>query len=490
MTAMAKIDFLLTEVGPHAIAVPLELVLAVAEAVAVTPLPHAPAFLAGLVFVHDRVLPLIDLAVALGDGPAAAAGGDGTLVIAGVGDDIRALRVDRALAMVAVEPESVAAVEVVDGPDGEPAEALFGAGFEALGRRWRALDYVRFAERCAIEADGPEAGAALLPVEGPDRAATGEVEAVVDLREPYLLVEIGGETYAVATEAVAEILVAAGLRSMPGTPAHVAGLIDRRGVPLVVLDTARLLGRPGAAEAEGGTILVVEPKDGPPYGLGIARVRRIHRIGRESLHAMPEAMAGVTRYTVIDDGDIVGVLSPDALVAPLGDELERITPLPELPPPETAAAKEVAGGRDTGGHRFLSVRIGAGLFGLDLDRVERILAGVSLTPLPGDGNGFHGLADIGETVVPVRDLRRAFAAQPEDHHPPCILVQLEGATAGLAVDQVLRIEDVPAGAIDAVADRAELPVHGVAAADGRLIALLTIDRLLPIPSASPTNNIP
>lgn len=477
---MAKIEYLLAEVPSHAVAVPLELVLAVAEAVPVTPLPHAPAFLAGLVFVQDRVLPMIDLAVVL-DRSAGAEAATGTLVIAGVGDDIRALRVDRVLAMVAVESADVAA------PDGDPADALLGATFEALGRSWGVLDYVRFAESCAISAEGPEEGGALLPLDDTRHAAANASEAVVDLREPYLLVEIGGETYALATEAVAEILVAGGLRSMPGAPSWVAGLFDRRGTPLVVLDTACLLGRPGADAAGVAGILVVEPRDGPAWGLGIARVRRIHRIGGDDLHAMTEAMAGVTRYTVIDEGDIVGVLSPEALVAPLGGALRALTPMPETPPEAPAAVPRRGAGEGEGrGTKFLSVRIGTGLFGIDLDRVERILAGVSLTPLPGDGNGFHGLADIGETVVPVRDLRRALTAEPLERNPPCILVQLEGATAGLAVDQVLRIEDVPAGAIESVVDRAELPIHGVATTGGRLVAMLTIDRLLPIPTSIPS----
>lgn len=484
MTAMAKIDYLLTEVSSQPIAVPLELVLSVSEAVAVTPLPHAPTFLAGLVFVNDSVLPLIDLALALGEDSAVAPTeptASGTLVIAGVSDDIRALRVDRVIAMVAVEPQDIVVLEAADDAP------LLTAAFEALGRRWRTLDYVRFAEFCAIVADGPAAGAALLPVESTASVATREIEAPVDLREPYLLVEIDGETYAVATDAVAEILVSGGLRSMPGTPDYVAGLIDRRGVPLVVLDTARLLGRSSMTVPDTGSILVIEPTHATAYGLGIDRVRRIHRIGGESLHTMSEAMAGVTHYTVTDEDAIVGILSPAALVAPLGDTLQRITPMPEPSEPiaaETSARTEA----DTQGHKFLSVRIGNGLFGLELARVERILATVSLTPLPGDGNGFHGLADIGETVVPVRDLRRAFTTAPADHTPPCILVQLEGALAGLAVDQVLRIEDVPTNAIEATADRADLPIHGVAAADGRLIAMLTIDRLLPLSTALQKNN--
>ena len=62
--------------------------------------------------------------------------------------------------------------------------------------------------------------------------------------EPLLVVEISGESYAVPTGEIIEILVPGVIRSMPAAPDWVAGLIDRRGSPLLVLSAAALLGRP------------------------------------------------------------------------------------------------------------------------------------------------------------------------------------------------------------------------------------------------------
>jgi chemotaxis signal transduction protein len=108
---------------------------------------------------------------------------------------------------------------------------------------------------------------------------------------------------------------------------------------------------------------------------------------------------------------------------------------------------------------------------------------VQLTPLPSVISYFDGLADVGDAVVPVIDLRRQQGERlrPFDtsERPPCILTVLEGAVTGILVDQVLSIVDVPPERLEPVADAARLPISHVVTLDGQLIALLTIDRLLP-----------
>jgi chemotaxis signal transduction protein len=96
------------------------------------------------------------------------------------------------------------------------------------------------------------------------------------------------------------------------------------------------------------------------------------------------------------------------------------------------------------------------------------------------------MADVGDAIVPVVDLRRMHGPelQPFDvtSRPPCILTVLEGAMMGILVDQVLRIVDVPPDRLEPVREASRLPISHVVNVDGRLIALLTIDRLLPHPT--------
>ena len=102
-----------------------------------------------------------------------------------------------------------------------------------------------------------------------------------------------------------------------------------------------------------------------------------------------------------------------------------------------------------------------------------------LTPLPEPGTGFHAMADVGDATVPVLDLRRRIPEAGSALDPPCTLVNIEGALAGLAVDQVLRIEDVPDDDVEDITTHPLLPVSHVARSGDRLMSVLVIDRVLP-----------
>jgi len=68
-------------------------------------------------------------------------------------------------------------------------------------------------------------------------------------------------------------------------------------------------------------------------------------------------------------------------------------------------------------------------------------------------------------------------------------VQIEGALAGLAVDQVLRIEDIPDSDVEDVATHPLLPISHVARSGENLLSVLVIDRVLPpIDDVMPTKS--
>ncbi|WMD21660.1 chemotaxis protein CheW [Achromobacter seleniivolatilans] len=75
-----------------------------------------------------------------------------------------------------------------------------------------------------------------LPTAGP--AAAG--------RRLYLLFRIGDDRYALDAGDVVEVLGLRALKQVPGTPDWVAGMLDRRGVPVPVIDMSALAGA-GAA---------------------------------------------------------------------------------------------------------------------------------------------------------------------------------------------------------------------------------------------------
>jgi chemotaxis signal transduction protein len=153
----------------------------------------------------------------------------------------------------------------------------------------------------------------------------------------------------------------------------------------------------------------------------------------------------------------------------------------ELAPrePNAPAPAQIVAETAKASHKLLAVRLGRELFALPLDRVERIQASIVLTPLPQPGTGFHGMADVGDITVPVLDLRRAIEHAGSDPNPPCTLVRIEGALAGLAVDQVLRIEDIPDNDVEDVTLNPNLPISHVARSGDQLLSVLVLDRVLP-----------
>jgi purine-binding chemotaxis protein CheW len=462
---MERLDFLCVIAGTQRIAIPLNLVLSVEEAGALTPLPFSPDLVEGLVMALGRALPQMPLAAAL-DEPRR---DGGVLVVVAGGGDMRALRVDQVAGMVQIDVQSIVSLD-----DEEHArQPLLTARFAALGAEWRVLDYLRLANDQPMSAAEAETGAALLGAvsEASSEQAAPQIE-LADARQPLLLVDLGEESYAVATSAIIEILVPGAIRSMPGAPAWVAGLIDRRGSPLLVVSTASLLGRP---QGDGAAIvLVINAPQAGEVGILVDRAVGIERIHHSDIHEVTQDMGGVASYFVIAGERIVGIIDPDALMRQVSAVLA------DLLPREAATAEEtelVVATRMS--RKLLAVRVGRELLALPLDRVERIQAAVALTPLPEPGSGFHAMADVGDAAVPILDLRRRIPQAGSSPTPPCTLVKIEGALAGLAVDQVLRIEDVLDEDVEDVTAHPLLPVSHVARSGDRLMSVLVIDRVLP-----------
>ena len=462
---MERLDFLCTIAGTRRVAIPLNLVLSVEEVRPLTPLPFSPDQVEGLVMAIGRVIPQMCLAAVLGEEPREG----GVLVVVAASDDIRALRVDQVAGMVQIEIEAATTIDEAD----RTALPLLTARFEALGAEWLVLDYSGLTRERQMQAGEGTDGAALVGnVSEVVDAAAAPAEGV-DQHLPLLLVEIAGESYAVPTSDIVELVIPGIVRSMPAAPAWVAGMIDRRGAPLLLLSTATLLGRPSTAEST--ITLVVNIPGAGEVGITVDRAVGIERVHPSAIHVVPRDMAGVANYFVIETEHIVGIIDLVALTAQVGDAVAELVPRE----PSSPATTEIVMASAKASLKLLAVRLGRELFALPLDRVERIQASIVVTPLPQPGTGFHGMADVGGTMVPVLDLRRAVEHAGSDPNPPCTLVRIEGALAGLVIDQVLRIEDLLDKDVEDIAMNPRLPVSHVARSGDQLLSVLVLDRVLP-----------
>ncbi len=134
-------------------------------------------------------------------------------------------------------------------------------------------------------------------------------------------------------------------------------------------------------------------------------------------------------------------------------------------------------------HQYLTLRIGREFLAVPLDRIQRLEASIEVTPIPDRGTGFHGLADVGDNVVPVIDLLQILSIGGEpillEPNPPCLLAMVEGGIAGVIVHQVLPIETVPESHISPAEDAHNLPISQILHIQDRLMSVVSLDRLLP-----------
>ena len=76
-------------------------------------------------------------------------------------------------------------------------------------------------------------------------------------RRLYLLFRIGGDRYALDAGEVIEVLGLRTLKQVPGSPSWVAGMLDRRGTPVPVIDMSALAGQGAAARVTSTRLALV-----------------------------------------------------------------------------------------------------------------------------------------------------------------------------------------------------------------------------------------
>jgi chemotaxis signal transduction protein len=380
-----------------------------------------------------------------------------------------ALRVMQVTGMIEVDDDSNLAPTAARARAVNP---LYMGECEHQGVIHHVLDLDLLATSEDLELSGPE-GAVLLPEARTEARKEPEQEWL-----PLLLLEIAGERYAIPNRSIVELNVPEGIRSMPGAPPWILGLIDVRGTPIVAVSTAMLLGRPTVEGHPPDVCLIAELEDGFPVALFVDRAIGLERISPSLINPLPQAMAGIGGYFVLHEDEIIGLIDLAQLLSQVGAALRAA--VPQRP----AEAPQAQGAEERGQYQqLLSLRVGREFYAMTLDRIERIQASVVLTPLPSHIAYFDGMADVGDAIVPVIDLRRQAGRElrPFDMtaRPPCVLTRLEGAMTGILVDQVLSIVDIAPERFEPVREASRLPISHIVAFEGQLMALLTIDRLLP-----------
>ena len=128
-------------------------------------------------------------------------------------------------------------------------------------------------------------------------------------------------------------------------------------------------------------------------------------------------------------------------------------------------------------------RVGSQPFAVNIFQVERVLRYQEPTPLPNAPAFLEGVFPHGDRAVPLVDLRRRLGLPAQIREDTRVMIlALDIGPVGIAVDAVLAVRKVPAGAIappgSLVKGLAAEFIQGVVVADGRTIVILAPARLL------------
>ena len=139
--------------------------------------------------------------------------------------------------------------------------------------------------------------------------------------------------------------------------------------------------------------------------------------------------------------------------------------------------------------RYLTFRLGAGSYGVQVSSVREIVRLLPITAVPQMPPSMRGVVNLRERVIPVVDMRRHFGqGAVEAGNRTCIVVVETRSSGGglrhtgLIVDAVEDVVDVAAAEITApstLADRADTShLLGLARVKGEVKTLLDVGRVL------------
>jgi purine-binding chemotaxis protein CheW len=134
---------------------------------------------------------------------------------------------------------------------------------------------------------------------------------------------------------------------------------------------------------------------------------------------------------------------------------------------------------------LLSFRLGEEEYSVDIMSVREIRGWTRATPLPHAPAYVRGVINLRGTVLPVVDLsvRLGMAPVKGDARNVIIVVQMGAQTAGLLVDAVSDILNLPRSELqpppDLAADSAHSYISALTIVEGRMIRVLDLASVLP-----------
>lgn len=162
-----------------------------------------------------------------------------------------------------------------------------------------------------------------------------------------------------------------------------------------------------------------------------------------------------------------------------------------LSPSPLTAAPGGAVARPGTAMSVVAVRVGSQEFALDVMSVREIRGWSPPTPLPRAPAYVHGMIDLRGVVIPIVDLgaRLGLSATDASATSVIIVAQIRDRLVGLLVDGVSDLISVDAARLQATPETGSAGphevMHGVFELEGRILGLISLERLIPASVAEP-----
>mgnify|MGYP001026330688 CR=1 FL=1 len=122
------------------------------------------------------------------------------------------------------------------------------------------------------------------------------------------------------------------------------------------------------------------------------------------------------------------------------------------------------------------------LLGVAIDQVAEVISIVEITPLPDFPPYMKGIISLRNKIIPVMDLRMRLGIEETSYnsHTCIIIINIQGRSFGLIVDEVNAVERIPEHDISPVPNQTNSDMRyltGIAKRE-QVILILSIDHLL------------
>jgi purine-binding chemotaxis protein CheW len=137
-----------------------------------------------------------------------------------------------------------------------------------------------------------------------------------------------------------------------------------------------------------------------------------------------------------------------------------------------------------GDDQYLTFRLGDQEYAIGILKVQEIRVWDRVTPIPNSPAHVKGVLNLRGTIVPIFDLRLRFGLEEREYSEftVIVVVNVRGRLAGLVVDSVQDVIDVPhdrhCAAPDYEGREGREFIRGLAQKDDQLLVLLDIDKLV------------